>query len=289
MSKKLFPETKYNFNIQQFIQHAIAEDIGNGDHTSLACIPSNKRGRAQLIVKENAIIAGVELANSIFKQVDKTLKVTTLIKDGTPVKKGDIVLRVEGKSHSILLAERLVLNCMQRMSGIASKTNIYTQLCKGTKAKVIDTRKTTPTIRGLEKWAVLIGGGTNHRIGLYDMILIKDNHIDYTGGIQSAIEAATNYLKVKKKKLSIEIEARNIKEVKEILATGKINRIMLDNFSYADTKKAVALINGKYEIESSGGITEKTIRKYALCGVDYISIGALTHHIKSVDLSLKAY
>jgi nicotinate-nucleotide pyrophosphorylase (carboxylating) len=289
MSKKLLAEKNYHFNTQQFIKQAIAEDIGDGDHTSLACIPSSAKGKAKLLVKENCIIAGVELAVEIFKQVDPELKVKVLIKDGATVKIGDIILTVEGKSQSILLAERLVLNCMQRMSGIATKTNHLVQLCKGTKTKVIDTRKTTPTIRGLEKWSVLIGGGANHRIGLYDMILIKDNHIDYAGGIKQAIDSANAYIKSKKKKLKIEVEARNLNEVKQILAVGKVDRIMLDNFSYADIRKAVQLIDGKYETEASGGITEKTIGAFAKCGVDFISVGALTHHIKSIDLSLKAY
>ncbi|MBL7889530.1 MAG: carboxylating nicotinate-nucleotide diphosphorylase [Bacteroidia bacterium] len=289
MSKKLFPEKNYHFNVKQFIKQAIAEDIGDGDHTSLSCIPSKAKGKAKLLVKENAVIAGVELAVEIFKQVDKSLKVNVLINDGKKVKVGDVVLTVEGSSQSILLAERLVLNCMQRMSGIATKTNQLVQLCKGTKTKVIDTRKTTPNLRGLEKWAVVIGGGANHRIGLYDMILIKDNHIDYAGGIPQAIKAANKYLKSKKKKLKIEIEARNLDEVKQILEIGNVHRVMFDNFSYADIKKAIKLIDGKYETEASGGITEKTIGEYAKCGVDFISVGALTHHIKSIDLSLKAY
>lgn len=288
MNKKLIPERLYHFNIQQFIDSALAEDNGDGDHTSLACIPAAAKGKAKLLVKEDGILAGVELALQIFKTVDPGLKTKVFIKDGSPIKTGDIVLTVQGRSQSILLAERLVLNCMQRMSGIATKTNHLVQLCKGTKTKVIDTRKTTPTIRGLEKWAVVLGGGANHRIGLYDMILIKDNHIDYAGGIKQAIEAANDYLKAKKKKLKIEVEARNLDEVKQILAVGNVHRIMLDNFSYADIKKAVALIGGKYETEASGGITEKNIANYARCGVDFISVGALTHHIKSLDLSLKA-
>ncbi len=286
---KLPPELHYNFNVKQFIDRALAEDIGDGDHTSLSCIPYIAEGKARLLVKEKGIIAGVDLALEIFKQVDKTLLVTTFINDGKQVQKGDIVLTVEGKARSIVLAERLVLNCMQRMSGIATNANKLVQLCKGTKTKVIDTRKTTPTIRGLEKWAVVIGGGANHRIGLYDMILIKDNHIDYSGGIKQAIEEANQYLRAKKKKLKIEIEARNLNEVKQILAVGGIDRIMLDNFTLNDIKKAVKLINGKYQTEASGGITEKTISSYAKCGVDFISVGALTHSIKSIDLSLKAY
>jgi nicotinate-nucleotide pyrophosphorylase (carboxylating) len=288
MSKKLIPEQLYHFNIQQFIDTALAEDLGDGDHTSLACIPSSAKGKAHLLVKENGILAGVDLAIQIFKTVDSSLKVKILLKDGSKIKVGDIVLTVEGESQSILIAERLVLNCMQRMSGIATKTNLLVQLCKGTKAKVIDTRKTTPNLRGLEKWAVVIGGGANHRIGLYDMILIKDNHIDYAGGIKQAIDAANSYLKAKKKKLKIEIEARDLNEVKEILSIGNVHRIMLDNFSSADLKKSIQMINGKYETEASGGITEKTIGKVAKSGVDFISVGALTHHIKSLDLSLKA-
>ncbi len=288
MSKKLLPEKHYQFNIKKFIKNALTEDLGDGDHTSLACIPNNAKGKAQLLVKENGIIAGVELAYHIFKTVDKSLNVSIKIKDGSKIKKGDIVLTVEGKSQSILLAERLVLNCMQRMSGIATYTNQLNEICKPSKTKIIDTRKTTPTIRGLEKWAVLIGGGANHRIGLYDMILIKDNHIDYAGGISAAIKAANNYLKKQKKKLAIEIETRNISEVKEVLKVGKINRIMLDNFPPNEIKKALKLINKKFETEASGGITEDNIVEYAKTGVDYISVGALTHSIKSLDLSLKA-
>lgn len=288
MSKPLKSELLYHFNIQNFISRALAEDIGDGDHTSLACIPASASGKAKLFVKGNGIIAGVVLAIEIFKAVDSSLKVKVLITDGQTVKTGDIVLEVAGKSQSILIAERLVLNCMQRMSGISTYTSKLVKLCKGTKAKVIDTRKTTPTIRGLEKWAVIIGGGENHRIGLYDMILIKDNHIDYAGGIKPAILAANDYLKAKKRKLKIEIEARNLDEVRQILRFGKINRIMFDNFSFNDIRKAIKLIHGKYETEASGGITEKTIAKYAKCGVDFISVGALTHSIKSLDLSLKA-
>lgn len=288
MSKKIFPESRYGFNVDEFINEALAEDVGDGDHTSLACIPESVNRKARLLVKENGVIAGVELAVRIFKRVDNRLKVQILIPDGTPVKKGDVALIVSGKARSILTAERLVLNCMQRMSGIATATRKLVNLCKGTKAKVIDTRKTTPLMRGLEKWAVVLGGGANHRIGLYDMLLIKDNHIDYAGGIKQAIEAANAYLKANNKKLRIEIEARNLDEVRQIVATGKINRIMLDNFVVPDLKKAVKFINGKYETEASGGITEKTIAPYAKTGVGFISVGALTHSIKSLDLSLKA-
>jgi nicotinate-nucleotide pyrophosphorylase (carboxylating) len=288
MSKQLLPERLYHFNIQQFINAALVEDSGDGDHTSLACIPAGTKGKAELLVKENGVLAGVELALKIFQTVDRSLKIKVFIKDGSKIKIGDIILTVEGKSQSILLAERLVLNCIQRMSGIATKTNQLVHLCKGTRTQVIDTRKTTPNMRGLEKWAVVLGGGANHRIGLYDMILIKDNHIDYAGGIKQAIEAANTYLKSKNKKLEIEIEARNLDEVKQILSVGNVHRIMLDNFTISDIKKAVKLINGKYETEASGGITEKNIYDYAKCNVDFISVGALTHSIKSLDLSLKA-
>jgi len=288
LSRKLLPDRIYNFNTKNFIETALLEDQGDGDHTSLACIPSYAKGKAQLIAKESGILAGVELALKIFNRVDKSLKVNVFFTDGKRIKEGDILLTVEGKSQSILLAERLVLNCMQRMSGIATYTNRLVELCKGSKTKVIDTRKTTPNLRGLEKWAVVLGGGTNHRIGLYDMILIKDNHIDYAGGIKQAIEAANTYIKSKKKKLLIEVETRNLDEVKQVIAIGKIHRIMLDNFTIPHLKTAVELIEGNYETEASGGITEKNISKYAKCGVDYISVGAITHSIKNIDLSLKA-
>ena len=288
MSKKLVPDLLYNFNTTKFIENALMEDVGDGDHTSLACVPASAKGKAQLLAKGNGIIAGIDLAIEIFRSVDRSLQLNVFFKDGSKIKNGDIILTVEGRSQSILTAERLVLNCMQRMSGIATYTNKLVGLCKGTKTKVIDTRKTTPTIRGLEKWAVVLGGGANHRIGLYDMILIKDNHIDYAGGIQQAIEAANKYLRSKNKKLKIEIEARNLKEVKQILAVGTIHRILLDNFEIPEFKKAIKLINGNYETEASGGITEKNIYSYAKCGVDFISVGALTHSIKSIDLSLKA-
>lgn len=275
-------------HISSFIGNALKEDVGDGDHTSLACIPSSKKAKAKLLMKENGIIAGVGLAVIIFRKTDKTLSCKVLKEDGSVVKKGDIILTVEGKAQSILKAERVALNCMQRMSGIATATHRLVQLCKGTGAKVIDTRKTTPGFRLFEKWAVEIGGGANHRFGLYDMMLIKDNHIDYAGGVKKAIDNARNYLKRKKKKLKIEIETRNLEEVKEALDAGHVHRIMLDNFSTADLKKALRLIGGNYETEASGGITEKNIRKYARCGVNYISVGALTHSIKSLDMSLKA-
>lgn len=274
--------------LNKLITNALQEDVREGDHTSLACIPKSAIGKAKLLVKENGIIAGVEVAKLIFSKVDSSIKTTVLIKDGNPIKVGDIVLEVEGPSISILTAERLVLNCMQRMSAIATKTQKIKTLIKGTKTKVLDTRKTTPNFRFLEKLAVKIGGGTNHRFGLYDMMMIKDNHIDFAGGISSAIEKANLYQQQKKINIPIEIEARNINEVIEILSVGKIQRIMLDNFTIKDTKKAVKLINNKYQTESSGGITEKTIGEYAKCGVDFISVGALTHSIQSLDLSLKA-
>jgi nicotinate-nucleotide pyrophosphorylase (carboxylating) len=275
-------------NLQEFIHLSLAEDVGDGDHTSLACIPANAVSKAQLLVKDKGILAGVEVALLIFNTVDSTLKTEVFIKDGSPISYGDVVLIVEGKAQSILKAERLVLNCMQRMSGIATATNRITQLLSGLKTKVLDTRKTTPGMRLLEKMAVKIGGGENHRFGLFDMIMIKDNHVDYAGGIEKAILAANEYLKKNNLNLKIEIETRNLEEVKKVLSIGKVNRIMLDNFSLSDLKVAVELIDGKFETEASGGITAETIREYALCGVDYISVGALTHSVKSIDLSLKA-
>lgn len=274
--------------VQDFISNALAEDIGSGDHTSLACIPPNANSKAHLLVKENGILAGIEIAKQIFKQVDETLTITVFINDGEAVTKGDVAFHVEGKAQSILKAERLVLNCMQRMSGIATSTKAVVTKLSGLPTKVLDTRKTTPCMRLLEKMAVKIGGGENHRFGLYDMIMIKDNHSDYAGGVVKAIVAANAYLKQHQLNLKIEVEARNLAEVNLILSTGNIHRIMLDNFSIADLKTAVALIDGKYETEASGGITIETIRDYALCGVDYISVGALTHSVKSMDLSLKA-
>lgn len=279
---------KKNFNFKSFVQNALLEDVGDGDHSALATIPANKRGKCRLLVKEEGVIAGIEAAKEIFKMIDPKFKFVQLIKDGQKVKVGDIAFTVEGNSQKLLTAERLVLNVMQRMSGIATKTNYLQSLCKGTKTKVIDTRKTTPGFRFFEKWAVVIGGGANHRFGLYDMIMIKDNHIDFAGGIIEAIDAAHAYLKKTKKKLAIEVETRTLNDVRAILNKGGFQRIMLDNYNIADTKKAVQLINGKYEVESSGGITEKTIAQYAKCGVDFISVGALTHHVKSLDLSLKA-
>lgn len=279
---------KKHFNFKTFVQNALQEDVGDGDHSALATIPSSKKGKCRLLVKEDCIIAGIDAAKEIFKIIDPKFEFIPLIKDGDKVKVGDIAFTVEGSSQKLLTAERLVLNVMQRMSGIATKTNYLQTLCKGTKTKVIDTRKTTPGFRFFEKWAVVIGGGANHRFGLYDMIMIKDNHIDFAGGIIEAIDAVHRYLKKTKKKLPIEVETRTLNDIKLILNKGGFQRIMLDNYNLADTKKAMALINGKYEVESSGGITEKTIAGYAKCGVDFISVGALTHHVKSMDLSLKA-
>jgi len=274
--------------LNKLITNALQEDIREGDHTSLACIPKSAIGKAKLLVKENGVIAGVEVAKFIFLKVDPSIKVTVFIKDGDSIKVGDIILELEGPSISILTAERLVLNCMQRMSAIATKTRKIKTLIRGTKAQVLDTRKTTPNFRHLEKLAVKIGGGTNHRFGLYDMMMIKDNHIDFAGGISAAIQKANLYQEEKEINIPIEIEARSIEEVVEILSQGNIHRIMLDNFSIEDTIKAVELIGNKYQTESSGGITEETIAEYAKCGVDFISVGALTHSIQSLDLSLKA-
>ncbi len=275
--------------ISRFIKNALAEDVGDGDHTSLSTIPAGTQGKAKLIIKENGILAGIELALEIFTEVDASLKVDVLIKDGAEVKVGDIALTVSGSTHSILIAERLVLNCMQRMSGIATKTNRIVALLSHTNTKLLDTRKTTPGLRYLEKWAVRIGGGVNHRIGLYDMILIKDNHVDYAGGIANAISAAKKYLTAKNKSLQVEIEVRNIEELNQVIEAGGADRIMLDNFSFSDLRKAVQLIDGRFITEASGGITEENVAEYAACGVDFISMGALTHSVKSLDMSLKAY
>ena len=272
----------------ELIDIAIKEDIGDGDHTSLSCIPKNAKGKAHLLVKEDCIIAGVDLAEKIFKKIDSELIFGRFINDGDAVKVGDIIFTIEGSSQSILQAERLVLNFMQRMSGIATNTNNYVKLLNGLDTKVLDTRKTTPGLRSIEKLAVKIGGGENHRIGLYDMVMIKDNHVDYAGGIEAAITSTKEYLQKNNKDLKIEVEARNLDELNEILIVGGINRIMLDNFSFEDMRTAIKLIDGKYETEASGGITFETLREYAECGVDYISVGALTHQINSIDLSLKA-
>lgn len=276
-------------DLRSFITAALAEDTGDGDHSSLASIPQGITGRARLLIKESGIIAGLRVAQEVFSVTDASLKTIILFKDGDSVKAGDTALTVEGRVHSILRAERLVLNIMQRMSGIATTTSLYVEKIRGTKARITDTRKTTPGMRMLEKEAVRTGGGINHRMGLYDMIMLKDNHIDYAGGIAAAVTRTREYLTEKKLSLKIEVEARNIDEVRKILAAGGVDRIMLDNFTVEDTVKAVALIGKAAETESSGGITLANVRDYALCGVDFISIGALTHHIKSLDMSLKAY
>lgn len=275
--------------LTQFIKSALAEDVGDGDHSTLAAIPEGTRSRARLLIKESGILAGVELARMIFLQVDSTTVVNLILQDGSAVKLGDIAFTVEGDARTILTCERLVLNCMQRMSAIATKTRYLTQLIEDTSAKILDTRKTTPNFRLLEKWAVLIGGGYNHRIGLYDMIMLKDNHVDFSGGITNAIERTKDYLRALKKDIRIEIETRNLSEVNEALRAGGVDIIMLDNMSNKDMREAVQLINGRFKTEASGGITEENIRSVALCGVDYISVGALTHHVKSMDMSLKAF
>ena len=274
--------------IDKLIQLAFAEDIGDGDHTTLSCIPEAAKGKVQLLIKEDGILAGVTIAERIFHIFDPDLLVTVFISDGSEVRVGDIAFTVEGKVRSLLQTERLVLNVMQRMSGIATTTRNYVKRLEGTKARILDTRKTTPGMRMLEKEAVRIGGGTNHRIGLFDMILLKDNHIDFAGGIENAINRAKQYLWQQGKNIPIEIEVRNFNELDQVLAIGEIDRIMLDNFTVEDTRKAVEIVNGRYELESSGGITYDTIRAYAETGVDYISVGALTHSIKSLDLSLKS-
>lgn len=267
---------------------AFAEDIGDGDHTTLCSIPETATGKARLLIKEEGILAGVEVARTVFHRFDEGLVVEVLINDGTYVKPGDVAFIVSGKVQSLLQTERLVLNIMQRMSGIATITGKYVKLLEGTKTKVLDTRKTTPGMRMLEKQAVRIGGGENHRIGLFDMILLKDNHVDFAGGIEKAIRGAQKYLKERNKQLNIEIEVRNFDELNQALAVGGIDRIMLDNFTPEQTREAVKIVNGCVELESSGGITFETIRQYAECGVDYISVGALTHSVKSLDMSLKA-
>lgn len=280
----LTPET-----LQKFIQSALLEDIGPGDYSSLASIPEGKTGKAKLLIKDDGILAGVELAGEIFKAVDSRLVVNVFKKDGDPVKVGEIGLTVSGPSASILSAERLVLNCMQRMSAIATKTHRLSQLISHTKAKLMDTRKTTPNFRLMEKWAVLIGGGINHRFALYDMVMLKDNHVDFAGGIRAAIERTKNYLEKNNLNLKIEIETRNLDEVRQVLEVGGVDYIMLDNMDYATMRKAVAMIDGKFSTEASGGITEETLAAVAECGVDFISMGALTHSVSSLDISLKAF
>jgi nicotinate-nucleotide pyrophosphorylase (carboxylating) len=284
----MISEVQFNKEIELIIANAIREDVGDGDHSSLACIPVSAKGKAKLLVKDEGVIAGIEFAKKVFNYVDANMKVETLIEDGNQVSYGDIAFYVEGESQSILKAERLVLNAMQRMSAIATKTKVFVDLLEGTKTQILDTRKTTPCIRALEKWAVKIGGGTNHRFALYDMIMLKDNHIDFSGGISEAIEKTKQYLKDTNRDLKIIVEARNLDEIKKILDCGGVYRILIDNFNYEDTRKAVALIGNKCLTESSGGINEDTVRDYANCGVDYISSGALTHSVHNMDLSLKA-
>ncbi len=284
----MISEEQFKEEITLIIANAIREDVGDGDHSSLACVPDTAVGKAKLLVKDEGIIAGVDFAKLVFYFIDPNLTIDVQISDGSAVKKGDVVFYVEGSSQSILKGERLVLNAMQRMSAIATKTNMFVNLLKGTDAKILDTRKTTPGIRALEKWAVKIGGGENHRFALYDMIMLKDNHIDFAGGITKAIKKTKQYLKETKRDLKIIVEARNLVEIEEILESDGVYRILIDNFNYEDTRKAVKLIGDTCLTESSGGINEKTIRAYAECGVDYISSGALTHSVYNMDLSLKA-
>lgn len=272
----------------RLIDLSFAEDIGDGDHTTLCCIPEDAIGKSRLIIKEDGILAGVEVAKRVFAKFDSSMQVDVKMGDGSKVKKGDVAMIVTGKIRSLLQTERLMLNIMQRMSGIATMTNRYVELLKGTKTHVLDTRKTTPGMRMLEKQAVKIGGGVNHRIGLFDMILLKDNHVDFSGGINNAISRCHEYLKEKGLNLKIEIEVRSFDEIRQVIECGGVDRIMLDNFSVEDTRKAVEMIAGKYETESSGGITFDTIRSYAECGVDYVSVGALTHSVKGLDMSFKA-
>lgn len=284
----MIPEAQFKKEIELIIENALREDVGGGDHSSLACIPASATGKAKLLVKDEGILAGVEFAEQVFKKVDPELQMQVKIKDGKFVKHGEVAFIVEGASRSILMAERLVLNAMQRMSAIATKTHEFVQKLEGTGTRILDTRKTTPGIRALEKWAVKIGGGENHRFGLYDMIMLKDNHIDFAGGIPQAIEKTKAYLEEKDLDLKIIVEARDLKEIEEILEFEGIYRILIDNFNYEDTRKAVAMIKGRCLTESSGGITLETARKYAECGVDFISSGALTHSVYNMDLSLKA-
>ncbi|WP_291856591.1 carboxylating nicotinate-nucleotide diphosphorylase [Marinilabilia sp.] len=277
-----------NEYLEPFIINALKEDVGDGDHSSLSCIPPDAEGKVQLLVKETGVLAGVDVAFEIFQYLQPDIEISPLLSDGALVEPGDVAFTVKGKVLTLLKGERLVLNIMQRMSGIATQTREYVQLVNGLHTKILDTRKTTPGMRFLEKAAVKIGGGENHRMGLYDMVMLKDNHVDFAGGIEKAIKTAQSYLKEIGKDLKIEIEVRNLDELQQVLNTGGVHRIMLDNFDTETTSQAVKMINGKYETESSGGITKKTLRSYAECGVDYISVGALTHHIKSLDMSLKA-
>lgn len=273
-------------NLDELVRLALTEDIGDGDHSTLACIPSSAQGKAKMVAKQQGILCGAEVGEYVFHQVDPTLQVRLLRKDGDRLEKGDVVMTVEGSSASILTAERTVLNYMQRLSGIATQTHQMVDMLKGLHTRLLDTRKTTPNMRLLEKYAVKCGGGTNHRIGLYDMVMLKDNHIDFAGGIEAAIDRTHDYLASKNKQLKIEIEVRNLEELDRVLAHGGVHRIMLDNFDTDTLRVAVERIAGRYETEASGGITDQTLRKYAETGVDFISVGALTHHIKSLDLSL---
>jgi nicotinate-nucleotide pyrophosphorylase (carboxylating) len=285
----MISEVQFQTELQLLIKQAIREDVGEGDYSSLACIPESAKGQAKLLVKDQGIIAGVAIAKMIFAHVDSDLKLTTFIEDGSPVQYGDVIFEVAGSSQSILKAERVVLNTMQRMSAIATKTNQYVQLLEGTATKILDTRKTTPNFRVAEKWAVKIGGGENHRFALYDMVMLKDNHIDFAGGITKSIAKTKEYLLANNLDLKIIVEARDLDEIREILQNDGVHRILIDNFNYEDTKTAVELIGSKCQTESSGNINEKTIREYALCGVNYISSGALTHSVYNMDLSLKAF
>jgi nicotinate-nucleotide pyrophosphorylase (carboxylating) len=276
-------------NLNVFINSALEEDVGSGDHSTLGAIPAGTRGQAKLIIKEPGVIAGITLARKIFNHFDPALDVEILIEDGSSVSQGDIGLLVKGSAISILTTERLVLNCLQRMSGIATKTHRLTQLISHTKARLMDTRKTTPNFRMMEKWAVILGGGINHRFALYDMVMLKDNHIDFAGGISAAVRNTRRYLASKNLNLKIEVETRSLKEVEEVLEVGGVDYIMLDNMDYDTMREAVKLVNGRYPLEASGGITEANLKDVAECGVDYISVGALTHQVKSLDISLKAY
>lgn len=284
----MISKEQFEKEIEIIIDNALREDVGDGDHSSLACIPDSARGKAKLLVKDTGILAGVEFARRIFDKVDPEIKMQVLIEDGSRIKPRDVAFFVEGPSQSILKAERLVLNSMQRMSAVATKTRAFADKLEGTQTKILDTRKTTPGIRALEKWAVKIGGGENHRFALYDMIMLKDNHIDFAGGIETAINKTKKYLEEKNLDLKIIVEARDLDEIRQILAAGEVHRILLDNFSYENTRKAVALINKRCQTESSGGITLETARLYADCGVDFVSSGALTHSVHNLDLSLKA-
>ena len=275
--------------ISDLVNLALAEDLGDGDHSSMACIPQDAMGKAKLIIKEHGIIAGLDIAAQVFNMIDEKIVLSSKIEDGSRVKPGDIGFTVAGSIHSLLKSERLVLNILQRMSGIATTTRRYVDAVREYKAKILDTRKTCPGFRIFEKEAVRLGGGMNHRMGLYDMIMLKDNHIDYSGGIKDAIARTNSYLERNNKSLEIEIEVRNLEELNEVLEQGMVNRIMLDNFSLDDTREAVRVVRGRFEIESSGGINLETVQSYAACGVDFISVGALTHQVKSMDISLKAY